>query len=468
MAGRLNRPAATDGVVAYQDYDNPEMFHYFPLRIDSVLGETLRKFEVKYYGINAQPYWVDYGNLVYKSCCGGILKGAAVADMTAAQRANITEEIQKRYNIKKPVLVPIVLDDVTVQPIFAKHIVESGTGGTATFPNQVTLGSQFNYEVGASNSLFAELVGAELATAEPVPEFAVNIYGTASLYADPWVAEIHADLSKVWEYTRSQVKVGANIGWFNLGVDVDKITQELISKGIVTIKYRQGSGSSEFGWQMLNSTKAMFEAINKQITSGEGLFKFEPNPTPQEPSKDDNWAAKLLPFTVNVNTSYISNFFNQEITYDEVVSFEGQLPVLMSSSMSLAIPCGGESSKFFYDLQLKESGCVTKAKSDGLQKRITTEVAAKNKEVLRYLGYVESGKWTPQQFGVMLDLLNTITLTETPSFKGYHDDGTPILELASGEEVREILAALERNVEDGALPTPREPQAQPAKRRIKL
>jgi hypothetical protein len=48
---------------------------------------------------------------------------------------------------------------VTVQPIFAKHIVDMGTGGSATFPNQVTIGVSVGYQVGSGNSLFASLVG---------------------------------------------------------------------------------------------------------------------------------------------------------------------------------------------------------------------------------------------------------------------------------------------------------------------
>jgi len=468
MAGRLNKPVAVDGVVAYQDYDNPEQFHYFPLRIDAVKDETLKEFQVTYYGINENPYWVDFGNRNYKSVVGGVLSGKAIADLTTAQRTNITKEIQERYKVKKPVLVPIALSEVDVQPIFAKHIAEMGTGNSATFPTRVTLGASFNYQVGSGNSLFAELVGGERSGANVSPDFAVNVYGQTELYADPWEAEIHADLSRVWEYTRTKVSAGANLGWFNIGVDVDKITQELITKGIVKIKYRQGGGGSEFGWQMLNSTKALFEAINKQVASGEGLFKFDPNPTPQEPGKNDSWGAKLLPFSVSVNTAYVSNFFKQEITFDEVVTFEGLMPVMLSGSMSLALPCGLGNVDSFYDQQLKENGCVTKEKSDGLQKRITTEVRAKDDKIREYMGFVESGKWTPQQFSTMLDLLNTINMTETPSLKGYRDDGTPIIECAPPEEVEAMLDELARVVLDGGMPAQREHEPTETRRRVKL
>jgi hypothetical protein len=467
MAGRLNRPAAADGVVAYQDYEQQNLFHYFPLRIDSVSGDTLKNFKVDYYGINATPYWIDFGNGNYQSCVGGNLSGTAIPDITTKQRSNIVKVIEDTYGIKKPNLTPLVLTGVTVQPIFAKHIVDMGTGGSATFPNQVTIGGSIGYQIGTGNSVFASLVGSERDDPGPSPDFAVNIYGQTELYADPWVAEIHADLKRVWEYTRTQVKVGVNIGWFDLGVNIDKITQELITKGIVTIKYRQGGEGSEFGWQMLNTTKTLFEAINKQVASGEGLFKFEPNPAPQQPAKRDKWGAGLLPFSASVNVGYNSDFFKQEITFDEVLTFEGQIPALLTSSMSLALPCGIQTERSFYDVQTMEQGCVTKAKSNGLQQRIRTEQAAKNEKIKEYLRYVESGKWTPQQFADMKNLLNTITLTEYPSVIGIHDDGTPIIEVASAEQVARLLADLEEAMTGGTLPVKRSPRST-VPRRVKV
>jgi hypothetical protein len=459
MAGRLNRPAAVDGVIAYQDYEDENLFHYFPLRTDAVLGETLKSFTVEYYGINAQPYWVDYGDGNYHSCVGGNLSGTAIPDITKQQRINIVKVIQDTYGIKKPNLTPLIVTGVTVQPIYAKQIVAMGGSGSATFPSQINVGASIGYQVGSGNSLFATMVGAQRdgGTGE-LPEFAINIYGTTELYADPWVAEIHASLSRVWEYTRTQVDAGVNIGWFNIGTNIDKITQELITNGIVDIKYKQGGGGSEFGWQMLNTTKTLFEAINKQVASGEGLFKFEPNPTPQEPKKNDKWGAALMPFSANVNVGYSSNFFKQEITFDQTVTFEGQIPIPLTSSMSLAIPCGLGTEPHFYDVQEMQNGCVTKSKSDGLQRRINTEMTAKQLRIKEYLTFVESGKWTPQQFGVMKDLLNTITMTEMPSITGMNADGTPVIECAPPEQVNEMLSRIEDAISGGTLPLPRAAQ----------
>jgi hypothetical protein len=460
MAGRLNRPAVADGVVAYQDNQQQDLFHYFPLRIDPVKDETIRQFKVDYYGINAKPYWVDLGNGNYQSCVGGNLSGNAVPDITKDQRTKIIKAISDTYGIKKPNLSPLVLQDVTVQPIYAKHIVDMGTGGSSTFPNQLTIGSSIGYQVGSGNSLFATLVGNERDTVdEGSPDFAVNIYGAAELYADPWVAEIHADLSQVWEYTRSKVNVGVNVGWFNLGVDVDKITQELITKGIVKIKYIQGSGNSEFGWQMLNTTKTLFEAINKQVTAGEGLFKFLPNPTPQAPAKGDKWGGGLLPFTTSVNVSYNREFFKQSVTFDETVTFEGMMSVQFNSSMNLALPCSSTTEKSFYDLQMMEQGCVTKAKADGLQRRIGNEQEAKRKKIEEYLAKVESGQWTPQQFSAMVALLNTMTLTEYPAVTGVRQDGGLVVEAATEDEVADVLRRMEDSVAAGTTPIVRGSQA---------
>jgi hypothetical protein len=249
------------------------------------------------------------------------------------------------------------------------------------------------------------------------------------------------------------------VGWFNIGVDIDKITQELITKGIVRIKYIQGGGGSEFGWQMLNSTKTLFEAINKQVTAGEGLFKFEPNPTPQEPAKGDKWGGGLLPFTTSVNVSYNSEFFKQSVTFDETVTFEGMMPVRLNSAMNLALPCSPTTEKSFYDLQKMEQGCVTKSKNDGLQRRIVREQEAKRRKIEEYLGNVESGKWTPAQFSAMLALLNTMTLTEYPSISGVREDGGLVVESATEAEVASVLERIEAAVVAGTMPVVRGSQA---------
>ncbi|AXE96292.1 trypsin-like serine peptidase [Paraburkholderia sp. 22099] len=445
MVARLNRSCAKDGVIAYQDSESLETFHYFPARIDPVNEETIRSYEVKYYGINAQPYFIDVGNRNYQSVVGAVVSGQGIAEITKKQRDAIVAEAKRIYKVRNVYLVPLVLEDVTVQPIIATDVVEMGGRSSITFPERFQVGTQFGFNVSSGNSLFAELVGLQGSDDKNKnPEIGVNFYGTCELLADPWIAELTADLSQVWEYTRSQFGASARIGWLNIGnASFDKITQDMQKKGIVKIKYIQGGGGKEFGWQLLESTKTLFEAINQQAAAGEGLFKFEPNPTPQEPSSSssDGLGAGLLPYSVSINMSFASNTFKQSIEFKNRVEFEGRLPVAFNGNMALALPCNASTQTHFYDLQLKATGCITKAKSDGLQARIRKEVAAKDKKVLEYLKKVESGTWTIQQFSEMLELLNTINLTES---KKNLDPAS--MEVLSEEEALHLLEQREQEV----------------------
>ncbi|WP_020475574.1 trypsin-like serine peptidase [Zavarzinella formosa] len=448
MAGRLYKSCAKDGVIAYQDETDVTMFHYFPARIDAIDQETIIDYDVKYYGINAKPYFVDLGNRNYQSCVGSTTSGQAIADITAAQRKAITAECIKIFKVKEVNLVPLTLQDVTVQPIIAKNVIEMGEASTVTFPDEFKIGTQFGFNVNAGNSLFAELVGnygSEDRTKSP--DIGVNFYGIAELRADPWVAQITADLSQVWEYTRNKFSMSVQLGWINIGgVDIDNITQELQKKNIVKIKYIEGGGGKEFGRALLETTKSLFESINQQITSGEGLFKFEPNPAPQEPpAQKDSLGGDLLPWRVSINASFAKNTFKQSILFDQTVTFEGMMPVAFNGNMSLALACNAQTKQHFYDLQMKEVGCISKEKSDGLQKRISKEISAKDAKIKEYLKNVESGRWTPQQYGEMLGLLNKITLTESPKLSADEDSVVGVL---SEAEVLELLSRKEEEVHD--------------------
>ena len=431
MGAVLSRGVAADGVLAWQDNQDPKTFHYFPSRIDAELGSTIQEFEVTYYGIGAKPYYQKISpDPTPQSVVGGVLSGLAVPDISEAQRKNITEAITKQYEVE-PNLVPIMLSDVKIQPVFAKKLAEMGQGSSQEFPSTLQIGSQIAYTVSSGNSLFAEMTAREGADEESAsPQFAINLVGTAAFYGDPWKARISCDLSKVWSYTRTKVNVGASIGWFNIGVDVDKITQELISSHLIEIDYIEGSGGEEFGRQMLETTKTLFEAISQKALGGEGLFRFEPNPAPQEPPKDDKWGASLLPWTCSINTAYQSNFFNQEIKFDETISFTGKVDVLLASAMSLAVQCGADTVEHFHDLQASRDECVTPEKSQALQDRLSAEVAAKNKKVQEYAARVESGQWTVATFKEMLAWLNTISLTESA-----------IVTMVDGQEVVRQLTA---------------------------
>ncbi|NIF73525.1 trypsin-like serine protease [Burkholderia sp. Ap-962] len=457
MPGRLNKSCAADGVVAYQDTEETKTFHYFPVRIDAIQGETLRAYDVKYWGINKTPYFIDVGNRKYQSVVGGSVSGQAVADITSAQRANIIAEIKRVFQLKdkdEVNLVPLVLQDVAVQPIFAKNLVEMGGSSSVTFPERFQVGTQFGFNVASGNSLFSELVGAEGSIdRDNSPDIGVNFYGTAELRADKWVARIEADLAQVWSYTRDKVDANLKLGWTNIvGVQYDKIAQSLIKENIVKITYIEGGGGKEFGRALLESTKTLFEAINAQITAGEGLFKFEPNPKPQEPAPGkDSLGGELLPWSMNINMSFGRETFKQAIKFDQTITFEGNTLVALNGNMALALPCNAKTIKSFYDLQLKEFGCITAEKSDGLQTRIRKEVAAKDAKVKEYFKRVEDGTWTPATMAAMLDILNQTNLTESASAK-VSSDGVVVLTRLSVDEAAAELDAMAQALQDRQTP----------------
>jgi len=415
MGAVLNRSVAKDGVIAYQDSEDVRKFHYLPCRIDAVANETLKSFQVSYFGINAKPFYVDFGGKLFESCVGGVVSGQAIPDMTSDQRDAIVGEIESQYSIPNANLTPLEINEVKVQPIFAKTIADMGERSGSAFPATLKFGSSFNYQISSGNSLFAEMAGSyiEGAEARETPEIGVNISGLAEFYGDPWKAIISCDLSQVWEYTRTQVSAGIRLGWIDLGTEVDKIAQSLIRENIVKIEYIEGSGGDEFGRQLLETTKVLFEKINAQATSGEGFFKFEPNPNPQElPKKDDSWGSKLLPWTASVNVGYGENTFSQSISFKEEISFTGKLLIPINTSMNLALPCGAKTQQFFYDQQEKQVGCINKAKSDGLQKRLSEEANAKNSELLDLYAQVKAKQLTVAEYTSLKSLLNTITFTQ--------------------------------------------------------
>jgi hypothetical protein len=416
MGAVLNRSVAKAGVIAYADHKEENLFHYLPAQIEAVPGETLLDFNVTYYGINPKVYYVDTGYYHQDSVVGGLLSGRAKPDITSTQRNAIIEEIKKVFQIEEPNLVPLEITEIKVQPIFAKSIAQMGQESNADFPSIIKFGQTFNYQVSSGNSLFAELVGSERSggITQATPDFAVNISAMAEFYGDPWEADIEADLKQVWEYTRLKVNANLGLGWLNIGTQIDEISQSLIKENIIKITYREGSGGNEFGRQLLETTKQVFEQINAQITGGEGLFKFEPNPQPQQPKDPDNsWGASLLPWTADINFGYDKNSFSQSILYKNSISFTGKLSVPIAVSMNLALPCNSQNSNLFYDLQTKSTGCITREKSEGLQKRIAKEAKAKNAEILNLRESLVNGKINLETYSTLKGDLNTFSLTES-------------------------------------------------------
>jgi hypothetical protein len=412
MAAKLSNGTSTNGVIAYQDHENADQFHYWPARADLVLGDTLSEFEVTHWGVNENPYYVDLGGQDYVSSVGGILAGRARIDISDEQRRSITQAIKDQFSIDRPRLLPLMISDCKVKPVIAQNVIDMGAAGTVSFPSIVAPGSNFSYLINATNSLFANLVANQDTSPAPRPSFGINVDGMVEFVGDPWTAEIKCDLSQVWSYTRSQFSAGAEWAWIEFGASYERIVQDLLRKKIIEVKFIEGSGTE--GRQIFEVAKKIFEAINNQAVGGEGFFKFEPNPTPSR--FKNNFFFGWSPWSVSINAAYYSNTFNQSIIFNETLTYTGRVKVPMGLSMSLAVGCSGTTKKYFKDLQDPENGCITQVKADALQNRIRREVAAKQGKIREYLRKLEDGEWTYGKWRQMMAILAQITLTENLIF----------------------------------------------------
>jgi hypothetical protein len=416
MAGVINRAVAAKGVIAFQDRTDPEQFVYFPGSGQAVLGDTLESFECDYYGIGPEPQWVQVGPRSYLDLAGGVVTGKFRFDATEDQKAALLAEIKRIYSIDEPQLVPAILKDSSAQAVFAQGVASLGGGSAkSTFPTQVAVGSSFNFVIDSGNSLFAQLIAGLNRNADDVsaPTVGMNVTGHLELYGEPFEARLQADLKQVWEYVRDQVNVAANLGWFNFTSEYDRIAQELVKTNVIKITFTQGRADSQFGLQLLESTKKVFEAINDKITSGEGMFRFEPNPSPQEPDDPEkSWFASLAPWSVGVNLSFMRNSFEQSISFDETVSFQGIYTIPVASSMNLGVICGPATKDMFNDVTEGTRGCITKAKAEALQARISTEVQAKETQIREYEAWYRRKEITFAEYQGLVAMLNTRMLTE--------------------------------------------------------
>lgn len=413
MTGRLSKSVAADGVIAYQDREDPRKFHYMPARIDAVLGETIQQFDVQYYGIGGKANWVKAGD-EWLDISGGVVTGQFTPDITAIQREAILKEIVEAYKVEDPFLTPLLLHDSQVTPVFAKSVQEIGGGGSTDWSETFQYGSSLNFSIDSGNSLFPQLLARSTPGEQTVgSDIGINFSGKTQLYGEPWKAKITADLSQVWSYVRDQVDSGVSVGWFNLGTAYDQIAQELVKENIIQIEYIEGTGGEEFGRQLLESTKIVFEAINNQIVAGEGMFRFEPNPDPQDPPKHEgSWGASLLPFQVNVNMSFARNSFKQSISFEQEVSFEGLIEIDVNSSMNLAVLCGSQTSHLYYDATLGVYECISTTKINAFFERANKEIAAKNEEIEELWNLFLKGQLTFTEYQESVAMLNNRVLTE--------------------------------------------------------
>jgi hypothetical protein len=414
-APKFSRGTAIPGVIAYQDSDEPTQFWYLPTSIPVVLGGSLQSFGVKYWGV-AQPFRVKQADGFQKSIVGATLSGVAKMDISQNQRDQLVAELRKAYGIENPRLLPLPIKDVKVQPVMATNSLGiSSSGGDVVFPSVVSIPSPFAYTVGSGdNRLFAQYVSTQGQNSGGLtedPSFAVNVVGVAEFVGDPWEQTCSADLAQVWNKVRSKASVSVGWGWFRLGsAEYSSIVQDLTRTGVIDCKWKEGSLDTEkYGRQLFELAKEVFQALNSRAAAGEGFFKFEPNPEPQEISSgsEGGW----WPWRVSVNAGYSSAHFTQAIHWEQKISYTGRFWWSVPVSMVLAVRCNSTTASMFLELGNSEA-CITQAKADALNARVEREAKAKAVRLTKLIDDLSSGKITSEQFERVYAILGRISITE--------------------------------------------------------
>jgi hypothetical protein len=411
---KISKGTAKDGVIVYQDDSDPSQFYYVPARVDLDLGTTLPDFKVTYWGIGPSMLVQDTDGSI-SSRVGAVLSGRATIDISSQQRANISAQIAQDFGITNPKLLPLRLKEVTVQPLVAKNtLMLNNNQADLIFPTNLQFATTFNFLVGSGNSLFAQYVAAQSATSPSLnanPSFGINIAGNAEFVGDPWTATVTADLSSVWDEVRTHVSVSVSIGWFDIGsADYENIVQTLVKKQIIKMECKEGSlDTAQYGRQIFDSARQVFDQINKLAASGEGLFKFEPNPHVGTPGGGGH---SWWPYSVSINGGYASASLHQSITYSNTISYAGRFYASVPASMTLGVGCNAATSSHFVDLRNTAVPCIDQAKGDRFQSRLAAELKAKNEHLKSILAKLENGQITAEQYRQIVAVYNTISFTE--------------------------------------------------------
>lgn len=457
MTAFINATTSGYGVQVYQDHDQKDQFFYVPLRADLVLGDTLKSFNVNYWGIGDE-YLVGSGSKIY-SAFGAVLAGNASVDITSYQRKKITEQISKEFNIETPKLAPLRLRSVKIDPVFADNTLGIGDSGDTEFPTDLQFGSSFNYLIGTGNSLFANFVAAQGQGNDVIanPSFGINVSAKAEFRGEPWKARVKVDLSSFWKEVRTRVGGSARFGWFNVGsAEYNKIVKELEREKIIEIEFESGSLDLEkFGAQIFEMGKVLAEAVN----SGQGgdFFKLQPNPDEQSSFlgiKPFGFLSSLAPWNVSINASYSEQSFTQNITFEETISYVGNFEASVPSSMVLAVICNNGTKQHFNDLATAEP-CITPEKLKVLQDRLQKALKARDEEMAKLRQLLIDGKITPEVYNLLKDEIDgksredlvssDMTLTGSPEITKLGPQGRPFIKgLLSGEYADEIGKLLEK------------------------
>lgn len=415
MVAKLSGGTADAGVVAYQDSENTDQFHYLPANAETILHETLRDFSVTYWGVGEEYLYQDPSGRI-ESIVGAALAGKVAIDISQFQRDKIINAIRIAYKVQNPKLIPMMLTEVEIQPIVATNTLRLGKDSDVLFPKTVQLGTTFDFLVGTGNSLFAQFVGSQAMgdVITPNPSFGINIYGYAEFQGDPWKVEVTADLSQVWSYTRKQFSLDIGWGWIKIGsAKLDEIVMNMRRDQIIKLNMIEGSFDNEkHGRQILEVGKKLYEQINSLALSQEGFFKFEPNPTP--PTADNPNSGFSWPWFGYINAGFKQESIksSKSTHYKAQLSYTGRLPRRVPASMTLAVGCNIATANLYRDLGDPNQPCITEAKAARMQERLKAEQEKKTPLADKLFNKWIMGEITDEQYYTGMNRLGGFSATE--------------------------------------------------------
>jgi hypothetical protein len=413
MPAKFNNGCRAAGVVAYQDSSDADQFYYFPQTVYSSLGDNLSDFLATYWGISDSFY--DRVDGKYQSISGAVLGGKAKIDITEGQQKAIEKKIKQVYKVALPRLLPLFLSNVKVQPTFAENTLGIGVGGDSKFPETLNLGTEFAFTVAAPNIRFASVVAARNRNSGVIvnPQFGINITGEAEFRGEPWTAEIECDLAQVWSYVRTKVSASGSWGWFKIGsAEYENIVRDLYKDQVIRSNYVEGSIYTEqYGRQMFEEAKKVFEMINANAVNGTGFFKFEPITDPQNTLVEKSISGLFGGFSASVNLSYTRAVFTQKIHYKNTFRYEGNFKAKLVIGMSIAVSCNNSTYSNFIDLNDSQEPCITDAKLKTLNERIKTEEMQKEPLYARLQS--RAGQIPVTEYSKILASIDNLNASET-------------------------------------------------------
>lgn len=379
MVALLNTAFAIAHVVVYQDSEDSQTFFYVPTQVEGRLGETLEAFKVTYWGYG-KPFFRQHNGQV-SSVFGLVIAGQATLEISAQQRQQLIEQIQKQFDIQAPNLVPLLLRFITAEPKLGSNPLVLGATADLNLPETIEVGTAFSFLVGTGNQPFPQWVRSQpqKPQLEESPVFGLQIIGQTEVQAEPWEVEVEANLSKLWSSVRKRASAEVSAGWLELKLtEYDKLIQELLRDHVIKLSPKVGKLEVE------TSASQRFE-IGKHIFSALPLncIQFRPNPDGQY----SVWLNLIYGEKAITPTLHQSTFIRQDRVLYPVPIY-----------LSLNVKCDAKTREHFQDLGNPNEPCITAAKVEEMRKRLKDERTKQTQFARNLYSRLVSGEITLEQY----------------------------------------------------------------------